>query len=385
MSQRADSVKIVTNSRLILYAGGGTGGHIFPSMAIHEHVEEMQPGVEAHFLISKRPLDAQIMDHHGWSYTALSVEPLPRSLVGLTRWPKFVKAWRASVAVVTRLIKQRRPHAVVAMGGFVSGAAVLAARRSQLPIAMVNLDAVPGVTNRLLARRSTQVFTAYSGGLDGRYVGLPLRRSAIGPTDPAAARRQLNLESRQPTLLVVGGSQGARSINETLLALLQKERFCQRLRTWQVLHLIGHEGSLDQIEDAYRRNGVAARVEPFLGQMGWAWSAASLALSRAGAGSVAEAWANATPTIFLPYPYHRDQHQRLNAQPLVKLGGAVIERDAIDPRRTAEAIYDAFLDLMSDSQKRLEMSRRLRETWPGNGAQAVARWLINQTVQASPE
>ncbi len=361
--------------RSILYAGGGTGGHIFPNLAIQEQAQEMGIAAEPHFAVSMRPLDAQIISAHGWGYTPVPVEPLPRGIGGLARWPGFAKSWRRSVRVARDLIRRHQPIAVVATGGFVCGPVVVAARRARVPVALVNLDAVAGLANRTLARRSTTVFTVYDAALPGRRIGLPLRRTAVGPGEPGEARQRLGLDPRAPTLLVLGGSQGARTVNEMMLQLLRDNAARPPFQGWQVLHLLGTGTRWEPYTQAYRQAAVDAKVEPFLDQIGLGWSAASLAISRAGAGSVAEAWANATPTIFMPYPHHRDQHQRFNAQPLIELKAAALFEDLIDPRVNAQKIRDLLLGLIENDETRSEMTRRLQRSWPGNGARDVARWL----------
>src|SRR5690606_34808033 len=146
---------------------------------------------------------------------------------------------------------------------------------------------------------------------------------------PAQAREALGLAPDQPVLLVTAGSQGAATINRMMMALVKHPQGRAALADWQVYHLSGAR-EREAVERAYAEAGVAARVEPFCQRMGLAWRSAELAISRAGAGSVAEVLANAVPTIFMPYPYHKDQHQRLNALPLADAGGAVLVQDHID-------------------------------------------------------
>jgi UDP-N-acetylglucosamine--N-acetylmuramyl-(pentapeptide) pyrophosphoryl-undecaprenol N-acetylglucosamine transferase len=158
---------------------------------------------------------------------------------------------------------------------------------------------------------------------------MPIRRRAIATGSPGKCRARLGLDVDRPTLLVTGASQGATSINEFMIALIQCDP--KMFADWQVCHLSG-QGADESMRAAYKRAKVRAVVQPFLNEMGLAWGAADLAISRAGASSVAEAAHNAVPTVFLPYPYHEDMHQKHNAQPLVDLGGAFIATDFIDGR-----------------------------------------------------
>jgi UDP-N-acetylglucosamine--N-acetylmuramyl-(pentapeptide) pyrophosphoryl-undecaprenol N-acetylglucosamine transferase len=266
--------------------------------------------------------------------------------------------------------------AVVATGGFVSGPAITVAARAGLPCAMVNLDAVPGQANRLLVRRCTQVFTAYrSSRLPGaKAIGLPLRKASVGDPDPAMARRALGLPLDRPLVLVTGATHGATSVIHAMEALVRRPALVDALRGWQVLHQCGTY-DVPGLRTAYDAAGVEATVVDYLDAMGQAWAAADLAVSRAGAGSVAEAWANATPTVFLPNPYHRDQHQRHNAQPMVDGGGAVMLSDEIDAERNADLLLPVLLELLGDRRRRDGMRQAARRTCPPDGAVAVAEWL----------
>lgn len=358
----------------ILFAGGGSGGHIYPGVAIAERLAELGTGSTHHFLISARPLDTEILDKHSLPYTALPVGPLPRGASALTKLPRFMRGWFQSVRQVRRLIEQTHVTAIVAMGGFVSGPAVVAGCKAAVPVALVNLDDPPGKANRWMAKRASRVFTV-TEGLDGQPIGLPLRRSALGPADKTAARAQLGLDSDRPTLFITGGSQGAGSINQMMAEWLTMPQARQTLTRWQVLHLTGH-GDSESLSRAYAQANVPAKVIPFCDQMGLAWSAATVAISRAGAGSVAEAWANATPTIFLPYPHHKDQHQAHNAQQLVGIEAALLCRDLVEPTANARQLSPLLLTLMNNAGRLQQMTQAMRTHRPRDGAQTIASWLI---------
>ena len=369
----------MTTPPTILFAGGGTGGHIAPAIAIVERLEQLNCPCRAHFVVSTRPVDGQILAKRGLAYTALPIAPLP--LARPWTWPGFAAAWLRSVSVCRGLLRRLNVAAVVATGGFVAPPVVWAAGRANVPVALISLDAVPGKANRYLAARATVLFTVYpdTGWPGATQIGLPLPRAAIGPDDPAGAREQMGLDPQRHTLLITGGSQGAETVNRALIALVGLTPIRKALTGWQVLHLAGPAAAdqpvLAELRSAYQQASIPARVETFCNAMGLAWSGASLAVARAGAGTVAEAWANATPTIFLPYPYHRDQHQRRNAEPLVHAGAAVLCRDLIDPDANARQLGGPLSTLLGNSSQRQHMAQRLRETRPDNGAATVARWL----------
>ena len=360
--------------RTVLFVGGGSGGHIFPNLAVAERLLELEPDFSPHFLVSDRSLDAQVITREGLGFTAAPAKPLT---LRPSRMMAFLRGYRMTQALVRQLIAKLNVKAVVATGGFVSAPAVSAAVRARIPVAMVNLDAVPGKANRLAARKAQDVFSVYSiGTLPGaQRIGLPLRRAALAEVSPEDARRELGLQPQAQTLLIFAGSQGGRSINRMMIEL------CSRgdLSDWQMLHWTG-PSEQESVAAAYARAGIASKVEPFCHQMGLAWAAASLAICRAGAGSVAEAWANAVPAIFLPYPYHKDEHQKHNARPLVDLGAAMMLADLIDPARNAEQLSKALSDIETDPAQLQRMQAQLAQTRQPDGARVLARWVAAKAI-----
>lgn len=361
----------------ILFAGGGTGGHLFPSIAIAQRLIEVAHGaVEPHLLCSDRVIDRQILQKTELAFTACPMRPLPSRPWDAVR---FLVNLRRSRLLVRRMIAERRVGLVVAMGGFVSVPAALEAGRAKLPVMLVNLDAVPGKANRWLAKRCGDVRSVYASDdlpAGTRAVPLPLRRSCTSGGDARLDRLTLGLDPDRPVLLVTGASQGAQSINRAMVKLVQNPAIRRSLAVgglggWQVLHLCG-EGLADSVSEGYAAAGIAAKVLPFCDQMGAAWGAADVAISRAGANSVAEVAVNAVPTIFLPYPYHKDQHQKRNAEPLVAAGGAVMLEDAIEPGASAARLAEPLRELLDQPAKRATMRQALRATVGGDGAVMLA-------------
>ncbi|MEI7657773.1 MAG: glycosyltransferase [Phycisphaerae bacterium] len=353
-----------------IFAGGGTGGHIFPGVAIAEQLQPLAPGCDLHFVCSERPGDGTMLQASGRPFTSIPAQPFglrPRTLL------RFLGSWGASVRAVRSIIASKRsngPVVMVAMGGFVAAPAAQAARAEGVPIVLVNLDAVPGRANRWIARHAQRVLTAAKvPGINWEYARPIIRRSAMAPGDREACRRLLHLDPARTTMLVTGASLGARTINDFLGAWV--DRHGALLRGWQVIHQTG-QGEHAALRQVYERAGVPAVVVPFLESMGAAWGAADVAVSRSGAGSVAEAWANRVPTLFLPYPHHKDEHQRLNALPLQELGAAVIERDLVDPAANLAAAGETLATLIRDPERRHAMAQRLSEHGPPEGARVVA-------------
>ncbi len=365
----------MSHTPVILFAGGGSGGHIFPNLAVLERLEEAGAALQAHFVVSNRAVDAEILRPQELPFTALPVRPWSSRP---WHWLSFAAAWSQSTAIVRDLLFSRPVAAVVSTGGFVSGPVIKAAAAANVPVLMMNLDAVPGRANKLLATQATYLFSAYNTPVlpDAEPIGVPLRRCAIGPEDRRAARQQLGLDPMRSTLLITGASQGATTINRAMMQMTRLAVPSAALASWQLLHLAGAEADVEELRRSYAAAEIPARVEPFLSEMGLAWRAADIAISRAGAGSVAEVWANATPTIFLPYPWHKDQHQRLNAEPLMRGGGASILTDRIDPMANARQLAGPLIMLMNNPRKRDNMRKWLTDHCPTDGAALVAERLL---------
>ncbi|MCC6285089.1 MAG: UDP-N-acetylglucosamine--N-acetylmuramyl-(pentapeptide) pyrophosphoryl-undecaprenol N-acetylglucosamine transferase [Phycisphaerales bacterium] len=363
--------------RAYLFAGGGTGGHIFPGLAIAEELRRLAPGSAGpgvHFACSHRPIDETILTEAGEAFTRSSANPVGASpRVAL----RFVRGWGRSLREARGLIRSLRETSgrldVIAMGGFVAAPFARAAKVERTPLTLVNLDAVPGRANRWVARLAGRAFTAADAG-PADWVRVPpiVRRAARAPGESAHCRAALGLDPAKRTLLICGGSQGARTINGLAERLAANG---PAWRAWQVIHQTGTDDAA-RAAAAWSAAGVSAVVRPFFDLMGLCWGASDLALARAGAGSVAEAWANHVPTVFLPYPHHKDGHQRANARPLETAGGAVIETDLVDPARNMAGAGKTALDLMENEARLDEMRRALCALGPADGAERIARALV---------
>lgn len=360
--------------RVFLFAGGGTGGHIFPALAIYEQLAARGP-TRAVFLCSDRPLDGRILGREHVHYRSIPAKPFgvrPRALL------RFVRSWGPAVRSSRMVIQDRRRAGeevtVVAMGGFVAAPVVHAAKAEGVPVLLVNMDAVPGKANRWIARRVERVVTSTPvPGEPWAQVPPIVRAAAKADKDAAACRGALGLDPAVRTLLVTGASQGARSINDLLRHMLGERP--ELFAGWQVIHQTG-AGEDATVKEAYEAAGVRALVKPFFERMAEAWGAADLAVSRAGAGSVAEAWANAVPTLFMPYPFHKDQHQRYNARPLEAAGAAIIADDLVEPGANAAGAGQALAELLSDEDRREALRSGLRDLGPADGAARIAEMLL---------
>lgn len=364
----------------VLFAGGGSGGHIAPGLAIAERLIERSPDAKTVFACSERPIDEEMLSAAGAAFT-----PVPAVPVSLRpgRLLRFLRSYGRTRHAAFTLIRSLQPDVVVSLGGFVAAPVVAAARRFWVPVVLMNLDAKPGRANRWMALSAAHVLSAvptptapaFNRRID-QVVGMPLRRIALAPADAPDCRKQLGLDPELPTLLITGASQGASSLNDLMVAILRERP--AMLAGWQVLHLCGAGADESALHDAYTAAGVPARVLPFLHRIGLAWGSADVALSRAGANSVAEAAANSVPALFLPYPYHRDQHQRMNAAPLVEAGGARMADDAVDPARNLVEVAPELETLLTRRDLRERMRTALKALVPADAAATVAELLLRE-------
>lgn len=366
------------SARTFIFAGGGTGGHLYPGLAVWRELRDIEPQSSALFLCSSKPLDAEILTREGARF-----EPLPARPFGLrpgALW-RFVSSWGPSVRAARLAMRSAGaggPTVLAAMGGYVAAPAVQAARAGGVPTALINLDAVPGKANLWIARHArVRVSSADSARVPASWTRLApiVRREAVCRRSPAECRAAYSLQPDRPTLLVTGGSQGAGSLNEFVLAFMKAHGARLSAGGWQVLHQTG-PGIDDRARAVYQECRLTATVRPFLTDMGSAWGAATLAVARCGANTVAEAWANHCPALFLPYPYHRDQHQKFNAQPLERCSGAVLCVDFVEPHRNLESVSPRLLELVENPGKVLAMRAALESLGPADGARRAAQLLL---------
>lgn len=378
-----------TSAGAFVFAGGGSGGHIYPGLAIADELRRLTPDVaDVLFIVSDRAIDERVMGGSTERWIASPAKPLILRPKGIAR---FFANWGASVRQARehlRVMRQQhgRVH-LVAMGGFVAAPAVQGAIAERVPVTLVNLDAVPGKANRWMAGRVVRggrgrVLTAarVHGGAPGWTEIPPIVRAAARATaDRVACRRQLGLDPDRPVLMITGGSQGIRTINAFACAFAASESGRAELRSgrWQVLHQTGRDED-QTVLGAYQKAGLAdARVQAFVDTMGLWWGAADVCVCTAGAGNVAEIWSSKAPAILMPYPYHKDQHQRYNALALEACGGAIVATDHIDAQKNLEQVGPVLLRLLSDASGREQMRRALESLGPADGAKRVARLLLD--------
>jgi UDP-N-acetylglucosamine--N-acetylmuramyl-(pentapeptide) pyrophosphoryl-undecaprenol N-acetylglucosamine transferase len=325
----------------IVIAGGGTAGHIEPALAFADAVRRLDPHAEVIALGTTKGLDTTLIPSRGYRLELIPSAPLPRAVnADLLRTPgRLGGAVRATGAILERV----HADVVVGFGGYVAMPAYLAARKRKIPVVVHEANVRPGVANRVAARFTKHVYTA-SAAIKlphAQAIGIPLRRS-IGTLNRLAlraeARRELGLWPESTTLLVTGGSQGARTLNDAVVGASDD----LRRAGVQVLHVYGRQNTVV----VTARSGEAPYVAlPYLDRMDLAYAAADLVLCRCGAMTCAEVTAVGLPAAYVPYP-HGNGEQRLNAEPIVAAGGGLLIDDAAC---TAQWVRETLLPLLTDS------------------------------------
>jgi UDP-N-acetylglucosamine--N-acetylmuramyl-(pentapeptide) pyrophosphoryl-undecaprenol N-acetylglucosamine transferase len=318
----------------IAFAGGGTGGHIYPALAIDDAIRaEYDPDhYEPRFFGNRDGLEAQLVTT--MPLTFVPSAPLQRKLSLRT----VVTAWRNLLGVIVALAALRafRPVMVIATGGYVCFPVVLAARilrtlgLLRCGIALLEINVRPGLTNRLLAPLVDEVWTAYDAsapyfGGKAHRTGTPVRGSLSKHINPSRARLELGLAPERTTIVVMGGSQGARSINEAVAALVTRRTLGDNR---QVLHVSGERDHAYMEAEERDVGSNHVMLVAYLADPANAYAAADVAIARAGASTLAELAATGTPAILVPYPFAADDHQASNAAVFAERGAAVVLTDA---------------------------------------------------------
>ncbi len=355
----------------VLIAAGGTGGHLYPGIALAGELKRLRPGTEVRFVGTAKGLESRVLPREGYLLDLIRARGLVGT--GLRRGAASLALLPVALWDSLRIVGRFQPHLVIGVGGYASGPAVLAAWLRRTPTVILEPNAVPGVTNRLLAPLADLVVTAFeeaAASLRGRTVevlGNPIRREIVercrdmgtaGQATPVTDENQrtsggegsdterpwspgvlppdratlhspgLSLgqhgSPHKKTLLIMGGSQGARAINRAMVGALPELR---RQEKFLIIHQTGG-ADLEWVRGEYSKAGFNdARVEPFLYDIPEIYAAADLVVSRAGATTVAELTAAGLPAILIPFPYATHQHQERNAGSLQAAGAAVVLTD----------------------------------------------------------
>jgi UDP-N-acetylglucosamine--N-acetylmuramyl-(pentapeptide) pyrophosphoryl-undecaprenol N-acetylglucosamine transferase len=372
------------NTPFVAIACGGTGGHLFPGLAVAEQLQKR--GCAVALLVSPKDVDQEAVK----SARGMEIVTLPAVGLQNRNYFSFAGSFVKSLFAARKIFRKRRPAAVLAMGGFTSAPPIWVGKDFGAKTFLHESNTVPGRANRFLARFVDEAFVGFpqaASRLRARKVtmtGTPvrpqfrwdeatdpaMRDGDARPTPIATCRTMLGLDLNRPTILVMGGSQGASGINDLVLSALPS--LGNRAAAWQWLHLAGPNDA-EKVKQAYAARGFKAVVKPFLAEMDLALGAATVAVSRAGASSLAEIAAVRLPSLLVPYPAAADNHQFFNAQAFETTGAArLLEQKNATPEKVA-----AFLrELVEDSAARAKIQTALAQWHAPKAAEQIAEIML---------
>jgi len=357
----------------ILIAGGGTGGHLFPAIALAQELRSRFPDSALLFVGAEGGIEASLLAKGGWDFegiraSGLQGKRLPQRLRSLALIPSGLVQSRS-------ILRRFFPDAVVGLGGYASVAMVLAGVLARIPTIIHEQNAFPGLANRWLGRIVDLVAVAFErtsvffpkGKV--RVTGNPVRIELFG-VDRVAAATRLGLDPDRFTLLIFGGSQGAHRLNQAVLEalpLLEADR-----GHLQFLHSTGSR-DLGQVRCGYQASGHRAVVEPFFWEMALVYAAADLCLCRAGASTVAELCALGKPSILVPFPFAANDHQRWNAEALVATGGAHM---LLDSKLNGADVAEIVRSFLRDRGLKETMGQRAKALATPGAASRLADLVV---------
>lgn len=344
----------------VMVMAGGTGGHVFPGLAVA--VELQNRGIPVVWLGAEGGMEQQLVPKNGIVFHGIRVQGVRGK--GWRRKLRMPLDLFAAFLQARRTLRHERPRSVLSMGGYAAGPGGLAAAWLRVPLLVHEQNRIPGLTNRVLARLAQRIYTGFPDAFAGRghWAGNPVRAeiAAIPAPEQRLAGRDGALR-----LLVLGGSQGARALNRLLPAALAQMTADQRPDVW---HQCGAR-MLDEAEQGYQAAAISARVNAFIDDMAAAYQWADLVVCRSGALTLAEIAAAGVASLLVPYPYAVDDHQTANARWLVELGAAeLLPESSLDATQLAARL----LALAADREKLLHMAKAARAVARTDAARVVA-------------
>jgi UDP-N-acetylglucosamine--N-acetylmuramyl-(pentapeptide) pyrophosphoryl-undecaprenol N-acetylglucosamine transferase len=363
----------------LVVAGGGTGGHLFPGIAVAEEFLARDKKNEALFVGTEHGIEARILPRLGFRLAIISATGI-RGKSGFSQI-KGLAMLLYGYAQARQILKEFRPDRVLGVGGYASGPVVLAAGGMRIRRFIHEQNAIPGFTNKFLARFSEEVFVSleeseqFFPGEKTLLTGNPIRKeilAAFAQENNDAQHAARSTQHDPFRLLVFGGSAGAHSINQALVAALPLlSRYRERL---VITHQTG-ENDLAEVREGYGRMGFRAEAIPFIDNMAAAYGFADLIVCRAGATTVAEVTACGKPCIFIPYPYAVDDHQRRNAEALLKKGAGFM---LLDRELSGESLAQLIMDLIDNPERIAEAGRNARNLARLDAARVIVDEMLKE-------
>ena len=350
----------------VLIAGGGTGGHLFPGVAIAEEIRRRYRNPEILFVTGRRKMESEVLSRSGFHQVSIHVEGLKGR--GLIKGMMVLLKMPYSLFQAISIIRKFSPRLVLGVGGYSAGPICLAARMMGIPTAIHEQNSFPGLTNRLLCRIVDRVFISFEeskvhfAGGSIHLTGNPIRQELFVVKNHEKVNQRF-------TILIVGGSQGARAINQAFLGAL--EILKNQGKDPMIIH---QTGEIDQpwVLEEYRKKGFEGEVISFIHDMAKAYQRADMVISRAGATTISELAALGKPSILIPYPYAANRHQDTNALILADLGGAeLLYQDDLN----GETLAALLIKYMDDRMALEEMGKQVLKIGRRDATRVIADQL----------
>lgn len=346
----------------VLIAGGGTGGHVFPALAVGGEFAKRNDQIL--FVGTEKGLESELVPKRGWEIEFLSA---PR-WKGQSKLQRMCAVFQIPVSVLKawRLISKRRPDLVVGVGGYASAPVLLAASLRGKPTLIMEQNSVPGLANRILGRFVKRVCVTYPESAE--YFNERKVMLTGNPVREEIKKVGMELPSYEGKFVVMcfGGSQGAKSINEAMLASLRFLR--EKAANIKIIHQIGSSMDVDVVKDIYKKEGFEAEVYRFIDDIAGCYSRAHLAVCRAGATSVAELMVVAKPAVLVPYPFAANNHQEHNARYVAENGGAVL---VLNGNLTGEKMAELISSFINEPKKLKEMNEAMKKLAKPDAAKEI--------------
>lgn len=359
------------NNLRFVISGGGTGGHIFPAIAIADALKRRFPEAEILFIGAKGRMEMDRVPKAGYPIEGLWISGFTKDLSVITLPFKLV----SSLTKARRILKRFKPDAVIGVGGFASGPTLKAANWLHIPTIIQEQNSYPGKTNRNVGQKAKAICVAYNGLEQWfpkekiHFTGNPLRGNINGNCDRNEAAEYFGVKAEQPVVLLVGGSQGALGINKGISAQLAKFKEGDMQLIWQTGKYY-HEQAVNEVKQL----GLEDKVKPviFIDRMDLAYSVADVVISRAGAMSISELALVQKPVIFVPLPTAAEDHQTKNAKQLVDADAAVMVKND----ETETKLVPALQDLLNNKDKQNEMKANIAQFARPNAADDIVDIII---------
>ncbi|MHB8382442.1 MAG: undecaprenyldiphospho-muramoylpentapeptide beta-N-acetylglucosaminyltransferase [Candidatus Binataceae bacterium] len=332
----------------MIIAGGGTGGHLFPAVAVGEEILRQRPDTEILYVGTTNGFEARWMPKSGYSFELLDVHGIRGR--GVTARMRALAEFARAIGQARPLLKRLQPHLVVCAGGYASAPVGVAAALARVPIVMLEQNVMPGLANRLLKRFASKICISFPD-TEGSF---PESKTVLtgNPVRYHPRTERAPFEGRPAQILVLGASTGSHRLNIGVLEALKI--WAKGVIKLKVIHQTG-EADVELVRQAYREFPFEAEVVPFIDDMPRALAAADLVVARSGGGTVTDIALAARPAIFVPYPFHRDMQQLHNARVIEKHGGAIIVND---DDRLAENLAREIPALLADPAGLVAMGAR---------------------------